>query len=1079
MAVRYALALVACFAVTMTTTMADCPSHCTCAERKKEDGGGELINCSGRRLVTLPVTPRTAVTLDLSRNLLGPVMNASFTQHMPQLSDLDLSQNGLERILACTLAGMMGLKKLSLRGNKLTELPDSLFADNNNLETLDLSDNQLTSLDLDFLRHTGSLRSLDASSNRFTSLTLGARFSVPKHLEFLDLSFNNLQTVRGDSFDAASGWNPSPKRTLKLRQCNLGSIAAHSLSKIPNLSVLDVSGNPGVPASAWNVTISQLPTLEGLSLADCAISDLLPIFGQTNDLALKALNVSNNSISAVPLATFTSDFSLRSLDMSYNQMARLSPGFRRLKNLEVLDMSHNVLTEFEGPNTANFFQLHTLRLGNNRLSGDSSVDVSSFKLRELVLHNNQLTAVPLPRNTSMLEILDLHENSIAEVPHIETARSLQYVDLSHNQLTALQAYLFKDAHFIKEARFSHNKLTSVNDNAFLPQSPLALDLSHNALADMNTPHWIATHRLNLSSNKLSSLTPGSFYGMQGIYSLDISRNRLVGAHENLFQHLDTLVHLDMSFNQLGGTGKEGAREIIYWDRLLRNLAALKTLDLGHNNISQMEAETFKRLESLERLSLDHNQLATIFPVLFRDRPDLKTLDLSGNPFDCSCDLLAFRDWLSRTRITVLGIEVHGVNSTYNCVTPASRRGLHVKGWTTDQFECNKSTFYLIVFGCLAVFLIIAAFVGVFLYRLYRQRRAISKEKRRRRQRILRELEEVQRGKYGSGREEELVLVSREIAAEIEDALERKKTLSRKDAGTKHHRGGYIPWPIRVRRGNRRPGEQDKAADIRPAKDRSWGDGLDRRERAADAPLSKHEDPLSTWAHSNGRPGSDYLDHAQAPTRDREIPRVVKLDQHYPYVVKEAVPVAERVEWVPPRPRYQDDRFVYRSDPRGGPGVYSSRRGLEPPAWTTANDYRPANKYWTLPSRSSREEVRYADDPRVTTPYRAADQHRSQQQNIYPGSSGRPRAGTANVRFFEDARYYQQEPRPGSYEYWRRYHSNRSLSQSHLAADYGAERAHRQYESIDPSYRGGQGQGLGQRSTSSRPWRTVTLPVGFS
>ena len=872
-------------------------------------------------------------------------------------------------------------------------------------------------------------------------------FQVPKDLEFLDLSFNNFQKIETGAFQIATHWNDGVKRTLKLRQCNLNTIHQDTLSKIPKLRVLDLSGNPGVPVGTWNETISELPTLEELSLADCEISNLFPIFNGINTVALKALNISNNSISQLRHRTFANDFTLEFLDMSYNDMTAITAGFRQLKNLEKLNVSHNVLSQFKGVNTEQMVKLHTLWLSNNKLSGEDSVDVSEFNLRELVLHDNLLTVAPLPANTSILERLDVHSNRITEIPQIDTARNLQYVDFSYNNLKALQAYLFKDAHFIKVAKFSHNELTSVNDNAFLPQSPLALDLSHNSLADLNTPHWIATQQLSLSGNHLSSFSPSLFYGMKGIHTLDISRNKLVSLHENLFQHLDTLVHLDASFNQLGGTNKDGAQEITYWTRLFRNLASLRTLHLGHNNISKLEPDSLNRLESLETLYLDHNKLATIYPILFRDRSDLRDLDLAGNPFDCSCNLLAFRDWLSRTQITVLGIQVVGANSTYNCMTPASRKGLHVKGWTADQFECNQSTFYLIVFGSLAVFLIIAAAVGVGLLRLYRQWRAKRKEKRRRRARILRELEAVQRGKYGSDREEELVLVSREIAAEIEDALERKKTLNQKQKGTKERRGSYIPWPIKGRKGYKRAEEPGKTEED-PVSTRSWGDGLDRRDRK-EAPQPKNDDH-SNWLQSNGRPTG----HLEKSPRDREMPRVVKLDQHYPYLVKEAVPVAERVEWVP-RPRYQDERFVYRREPRPGQAQYPpySRDSAESmgrqAVWTTATDYRPT-KYWTLPSRSSREEVRYADEPR-------AHGYRADQ----PYQGGRPR-GPGGVRF-EDPRYYP-EPRPGSYEYWRRYHGNRSLSQSHLVADYSddgprdRDRAQRQYESIDQHR-------LGQRSTS--------------
>ncbi|GFR82117.1 leucine-rich repeats and immunoglobulin-like domains protein 3 [Elysia marginata] len=1036
--------------------MAACPSHCACS---KEDGGGEEINCSGKRLVTLPKTPKSTVILDLSHNMLGPVMNATFTHHMSKLEVLDLSYNSLDRLFTCTLSSMEGLKRLNLRGNKLTDIPENLFDDASKLESLDISNNQLTSLAFDFLNKLTHLKSLDASSNKFTDLTLGARFQVPKRLAFLDLSFNNFGDLSEGAFHQAREWNSQVGRTLKLQQCGLENIRNETLSKIPKLRSLDVSGNPGVSAETWGNVLPRLTSLEDLSLADCGLTSLHPIFSRIDNTALKSLNVSNNSISDIPVATSQNEFTLEALDMSHNEMSTVTGGFIKFKNLVRLNISYNVLTAFKGENTEQMNNLHTLWLSNNMLSGENSVSVSSFPLRELVLHTNQLTKVPLPSNTSALKILDVHSNKITEIPDIEEPKNLQHVDFSHNHIKSLQAYLFKDAHLIKTARFSHNEISSVNDNAFLPHSPLVLDLSHNSLADLNTPHWVATQEISLASNQLTTLNPGTFYGMKGLMKLDISRNKLVYLHENLFQHLDTLAYMDMSHNQLAGKNEDGMQEKIYWTRLFKNLVALKTLRMGHNSVSTLEPDTLNRLESLEYLYLDNNKLATIYPILFRDRPDLKALDLSGNPFDCSCDLLAFRDWLSRTRITLLGIEVIGANSTYNCSSPDSRKGFHVKGWTPDQFECNQSTFYLIVFGSLAVFLIIAAVVGVGLLRIYRQWRAKMKEQKRRRARILRELEEVQRGKYGRDKEEELVLVSREIAAEIEDALERKKKLGRKHHDTKVHRGGYIPWPIRGRKGYKQAEELEKLEDD-PVPTRSWGDGLDRRERR-DVPqpgIGERNRESSDWPLSNGGPAA----HIEKPQREREVPRVVKLDQHYPYVVREAVPVAEKVEWVPARPRYQDDRYLYRPEPvprqsQQPPYVPYNQDNMEPAprptVWTTANDYRP-NKYWTLPSRSSREEVRYGDDIRVN--YRPENQQQYQ---------GKPRS--AGVRF-ENPRYYP-DPRPGSYEYWRRYHGNRSLSQSYLAADYdedgqrGRDRAQRQYESLEPHQRGR--EGLGQRSTS--------------
>ena len=121
----FLLAIFECFIVSKTIA---CPSHCTCttkdggsdSDSSGGGGGGEIIDCSGKRFVSLPAAlPKSTVTLDLSDNLLGPLMNSSFTQYMQSLTDLDLSYNGLQELLACTLSGMRSLKSLKLRGNKL------------------------------------------------------------------------------------------------------------------------------------------------------------------------------------------------------------------------------------------------------------------------------------------------------------------------------------------------------------------------------------------------------------------------------------------------------------------------------------------------------------------------------------------------------------------------------------------------------------------------------------------------------------------------------------------------------------------------------------------------------------------------------------------------------------------------------------------------------------------------------------------------------------------------------------------------------------------------------------------------
>lgn len=160
-----------CFCIVRITAY-DCPQPCTC-----EGALNLTVVCSNLQLTTLPVTSANTLTLDLSNNSLGPIINSTLVQ-MRHLTSLDLSSNGLTRLLGCTFSGMLQLTTVRLRGNRLTVLPDSLFVDINKLEYLDVSFNLLTEIPDLVFGNTPELRFLDVSNNLIGQFKLGAGFRV-------------------------------------------------------------------------------------------------------------------------------------------------------------------------------------------------------------------------------------------------------------------------------------------------------------------------------------------------------------------------------------------------------------------------------------------------------------------------------------------------------------------------------------------------------------------------------------------------------------------------------------------------------------------------------------------------------------------------------------------------------------------------------------------------------------------------------------------------------------------------------------------------------------------------------------
>ena len=82
--------------------------------------------------------------------------------------------------------------------------------------------------------------------------------------------------------------------------------------------------------------------------------------------------------------------------------------------------------------------------------------------------------------------------------------------------------------------------------------------------------------------------------------------------------------------------------------------------------------------------------------LFQHLEKLAEVDISGNPFDCGCDLLPLQDWLRKTTIRVR--QRYDLNLTNTCASPPEHRGKQVAVYTVERFQCNVKLLYLIIFG---------------------------------------------------------------------------------------------------------------------------------------------------------------------------------------------------------------------------------------------------------------------------------------------------------------------------------------------------------------------------------------------
>lgn len=152
-------------------------------------------------------------------------------------------------------------------------------------------------------------------------------------------------------------------------------------------------------------------------------------------------------------------------------------------------------------------------------------------------------------------------------------------------------------------------------------------------------------RLSLRNNTLESIQPDAFDGTTGIQFLDLTHNKLVSLPPSLFNELTALEKLDLSHNRLRSVrglfdslGKKlrflnlGFNNLSDVDAVLPpKMLALTSLSLNNNPVRKLSVNTFRdSVLQLNFLSLSHCNLTEFRPEFFKNLSHLKLLDLSYN-----------------------------------------------------------------------------------------------------------------------------------------------------------------------------------------------------------------------------------------------------------------------------------------------------------------------------------------------------------------------------------------------------------------------------------------------------------------
>ncbi|XP_003456685.1 transforming growth factor beta activator LRRC33 [Oreochromis niloticus] len=504
------------------------------------------------------------IALDLSENKLTDEMAALLLQNLTSLEYLNLSGNLLLRVDEASFRDLHQLKELDLQRNLIFEI-DNAFDSSPKLQRLNLAFNYLPCL-TDFhmiqlevlnashnfiewfisrqdLNDTFQLETLDLSDNKLLFFPF---LPSQSHLRYLYLSHNAIKfyehladndtfpnstkTVEFYNFNkdinnvTAQLWDEnlhgdiSSLETLDLIGNSLEYFPKGFIQKMPTLSRLQMRTNC---LRTLNLTSEQFSgSLYELDVSNNELNQISADKATLTTLAnLTYFNLSLNGLKWVPMGLFSSLQSIRSVDLSYNNIdiclseeAEISMhtnstcmnwknvmSLRQLYlkgcNLKVipntafagLSLTHLELSDNPGVTIHQSIQslsktLQHLGLGNTHIK---DIDLSHFQsLKSLNISKNFLLHLPHSLQNLNLKVLDLRDNRLSTIPSGQAdalAPKLQTIFLTGNQFNCCQTEWFrtfeatKTIHMVEQSAITCKDLFLRTHRVENPQSFLCFE----------------------------------------------------------------------------------------------------------------------------------------------------------------------------------------------------------------------------------------------------------------------------------------------------------------------------------------------------------------------------------------------------------------------------------------------------------------------------------------------------------------------------------------------------------------------------------------------------------------------------
>ncbi|XP_044581139.1 lutropin-choriogonadotropic hormone receptor isoform X1 [Cotesia glomerata] len=269
------------------------------------------------------------------------------------ITKINFNHNSITYIPATVLNSMTSIEIIFLRRNQIKGINHDGFKNLPNLKVLELDDNCLTEIPK-VIKHLHNLEDLSLSNNKIKQLDSNA-FSGNPNITSIDLRGNPIKKIHFRTF----------QNHVKLRKLILSNnkelMHFPSLNGTQSLEILRLD-RASLTSLSDHLCV-QSPNLKSLNLE----SNFLTTIPHLKDCRnLRVLNLVNNKITEITGNKFTTLNLLHDLLLSRNGIKTIpSNAFNGLKNLQVLDLQSNEIEYIDPDAFSSCQNLKDLNLGNN------------------------------------------------------------------------------------------------------------------------------------------------------------------------------------------------------------------------------------------------------------------------------------------------------------------------------------------------------------------------------------------------------------------------------------------------------------------------------------------------------------------------------------------------------------------------------------------------------------------------------------------------------------------------------------------------------------------------------------------